>query len=285
MIRTLAIVAAVLLVGLPAGPVRANDDDLTRKLIDSCIGCRLPKDLHGRDLHGLKFVGADLRDADLTHTNLSDAEFTGSNLEGARFDDADLRNAGFIGARLRHTSFLRANIAGAHFVGIKVSPEDVTSAVGRAIIHDCTGCSLQGLDLHDADLRGMKAVGANLSEIKLSGARLNDANLVGARVIDADLSRTDLRGAELVATKLRGTKLTGATIGDAVLCADNRRHEDWSRPICADLRGVDLQGLDLRAARFCSNDEASSNRTCRTVTRAELIDLAHADLTGALAPA
>jgi uncharacterized protein YjbI with pentapeptide repeats len=78
------LVAATLLVGLPAAPVRASDDDLSRKLIDSCVGCRLPKDLHGRDLHGLNFVGTDLRDADLSHSNLSGAQFTGANLEGAR---------------------------------------------------------------------------------------------------------------------------------------------------------------------------------------------------------
>ena len=107
MIRYLVAAAALLLIGLPPAPVRA-DDDLTRKLIDACVGCRLPKDLHGRDLHGLHFVGADLRDADLTHANLNAAEFTGANLDGTRFDDADLRNAQLVGVRLRHTSFARA---------------------------------------------------------------------------------------------------------------------------------------------------------------------------------
>ncbi|MDB5028658.1 MAG: hypothetical protein JWO66_2347, partial [Candidatus Eremiobacteraeota bacterium] len=52
MIRPLAIAAAALAlaVALPAVPASA-EDDLVRKLVDACVGCRFPKDLHGRDLH------------------------------------------------------------------------------------------------------------------------------------------------------------------------------------------------------------------------------------------
>jgi uncharacterized protein YjbI with pentapeptide repeats len=182
-IRSFALAAAVLLVSLPPAAAVAQDD-LARQLINSCVGCRLPKDLHGRDLHGLRFVGADLRDVDFSHANLNGAEFTG------------------------------------------------------------------------AGLRGVKIVGANLNDAKLAGARLNDA------------------------------RLAGATVGDAILCADNRGGDDFApRTVCADLRGADLHGVDLRAARHCSDDERSAARSCRPVTRAELTDLAHADLTGALAPA
>ncbi len=49
-----------------------------------------------------------------------------------------------------------------------------------------------------------------------------------------------------------------------------------------DLRGADLHG-NLRAARFCS-DNAGRTKRCRTVTRTELVERAHADLTGAQAP-
>ncbi|MEA2689263.1 MAG: hypothetical protein QOD51_1870, partial [Candidatus Eremiobacteraeota bacterium] len=111
MIRLLTLTVLALVLAVPAAPALAQDD-LARQLISSCVGCRLPKDLHGRDLHGLRFVGSDLRDVDLSHANLRDAEFTGSNLDGTRFDDADLRNARFTGVRLRRTSFARANIEG-----------------------------------------------------------------------------------------------------------------------------------------------------------------------------
>jgi uncharacterized protein YjbI with pentapeptide repeats len=292
-IRFITLTVLALAVAVPAAPALA-EDDLARQLISSCVGCRLPKDLHGRDLHGLRFVGSDLRDVDLSHANLRDAEFTGSNLDGTRFDDADLRNARFTGVRLRRTSFARANVEGVRFVGASVGQGDIDGAAGRIILRDCTGCSLKGLDMHDADLRGSRLVGASLNDAKLAGARLNDARLVGVSARDADLSRTDLRGANLIGASLRNARLSGATIGDAILCAENHGsyYRDGAEPrtVCADLRGVDLHGLDLRAARYCSNNDRedrdnASARTCRTVTRQELVEFGHADLTGAQAPA
>jgi uncharacterized protein YjbI with pentapeptide repeats len=287
-IRSLVVAAFVLLVCAPVAPAVAQES-LSRQLIDACVGCRLPHDLHGRDLHGLRFVGSDLRDVDFSHANLSGAEFTGANLDGTRFDDADLRNARFVGVHMRRTSFARANTTGVSFVGASVSQSEIDGASGRIIIRDCTGCSFKGLDLHDADLRGIKIIGASLSDAKLAGARLNDAKLIGISAHGADLSRADLRGANLVGASLRDAKLTGATIGDAVLCTPNHdgyyNTDDNRRTVCTDLRGVDLHGLDFRAARWCSNDGDERPRTCRTVTRQELTDYAHADLTGAQAPA
>ncbi len=190
----------------------------------------------------------------------------------------------FVGVRLRRTSFARANTAGVRFVGASVTQADADGVAGRLILHDCTGCSLKGLDLHDADLRGSRVIGASLDDARLAGAHLNDARLVGASARDADLSRADLRGADLVATDLRNARLTGATIGDAVLCSENRDGEAERRTACANLRGVDLHGVDLRAARYCTSDGTQA-RTCRVVTRRELTEYAHADLTGAQAPA
>ena len=199
--------------------------------------------------------------------------------------------------RLRHASFARANVEGVRFVGASVEQGDLDGATGRIILHDCTGCSFKGLDLHDADLRGSRLIGASLNDAKLAGARLNDARLVGVSARDADLSRTDLRGANLIGASLRNARLSGATIGDAVLCAENHGsyYRDGTEPrtICADLRGVDLHGVDLRAARYCTSDDrenrdardGTSTRTCRTVTRQELVEFGHADLTGAQAPA
>ena len=104
---------------------------------------------------------------------------------------------------------------------------------------------------------------------------------------ESDLSRADLRGANLIGASLRDAKLGGATVGDAVLCTQNHDSsygDEDRRTVCADLRGVDLHGLDFRAARWCAHDDGPA-RTCRTVTRRELTDFAHADLTGAQAPA
>ncbi|MBV8581891.1 MAG: pentapeptide repeat-containing protein [Candidatus Eremiobacteraeota bacterium] len=298
MIRSLATTVLALLLAAPAAPVHAQDD-LARQLINSCVGCRLPHDLHGRDLHGLRFVGSDLHDTDLSHANLRGAEFTGANLDGTRFDDADLRDARFVGVRLRHTSFARANVEGVRFVGASVSQGDLDGPLGRTILRDCTGCSFAGADLHDADLRGIKIVGANLHDSNLAGARLNDARLVGINAHGSDFSRTDLRGADLVGANLHDARMNGATIGDAVLCSRNDDDGDvvfsgddggYRRTSCANLRGVDLHGLDFRAARYCAGrtsarDGQDFRDVCRPVTRQELIDDAHANLTGALAPA
>ncbi|HEY4439086.1 MAG TPA: pentapeptide repeat-containing protein [Candidatus Elarobacter sp.] len=168
-------------------------------MIDGCVGCRFPTDMHGRDLHGVRFVGSDLRGADFTRADLHDAHFVGSDLHGARFDDANLHGAEFVGANLR----------------------------------------------------------------------------------GASLARVDFHGSRLIAANLRDAKLTNATLGDVVLCvASDAERDDGDHTSCANLRGVDLRGLDLRAARWCSNHGA----TCRPVTRDELVRLAHADLDGAQAP-
>jgi Pentapeptide repeats (8 copies) len=73
--------------------------------MDQCVGCRLPKDLHGRDLHGLRFIGSDLRNVDFSRANLRGARFSGADLDGARFDDADLRDARFEGVKLSGVNF------------------------------------------------------------------------------------------------------------------------------------------------------------------------------------
>jgi uncharacterized protein YjbI with pentapeptide repeats len=145
------------------------------------------------------------------------------------------------------------------------------------------------VDLRNADLRGIRVIGASLNDAKLSGAKLNDARMIGISARDADFSNTDLRGAYLIGASLRNARLSGATIGDAVLCSENHSSYDrgpvTSRTACADLRGVDLHGLDLRAARWCPDNERNGEpRACRTVTRSELVEFAHADLDGAQAP-
>ncbi len=124
-------VAAVLMAASNFAMPMLAQDDVLRTLISACTGCTLPKNLHGRDLHGLRFVGADLRGADLSGTNLRDAQFTGSDIEGARFNDADLTGARFIGVRLNHVSFAGAKLTGATFVGVSISKTDVPGNVAR----------------------------------------------------------------------------------------------------------------------------------------------------------
>jgi hypothetical protein len=125
--RHLAVAALALVLAAPAAPVAAQDD-LVRQLVDACVGCRFPKDLHGRDLHGLHFVAADLRDADFSHANLHGAQFVGADLAGARFDDADLRNASFVGVEFRGTSFARAKLDGVTMRGVRLGEGSIVGA-------------------------------------------------------------------------------------------------------------------------------------------------------------
>ena len=126
MLRPLVLTALAFALAVPAAPARAADDDLIRQLINACVGCRFPKDLHGRDLHGLRFVGADLVGVDFSHANLNGATFTGCDLENAKFDDADLRNARFVGTHLANTSFARAKLD-----GVKMQGADFSGRAGR----------------------------------------------------------------------------------------------------------------------------------------------------------
>ena len=128
MLRPLVLTALAFALAVPAAPARAADDDLIRQLINACVGCRFPKDLHGRDLHRLRFVGADLAGVDFSHANLNGATFTGCDLENAKFDDADLRNARFAGTHFANTSFARAKLDGVKMQGADF---DGRGAVGR----------------------------------------------------------------------------------------------------------------------------------------------------------
>jgi uncharacterized protein YjbI with pentapeptide repeats len=284
----LALIASTLLF---AAPAVAHDTTTVRGLLSTCVGCRLPHDLRGADLHDITFVGDDLGGVDFSGANLRAAKFTGDDLDGARFDNADLREAKFIGVSFRNVSFTGAKLDGMTFVGVKVAAGTESPAFERQVLRDCVGCNLESLDLHGQDLRGVHIVGSNLRETNLHGANLRDGNLVGINATSADLSSADLSGSKLVGAMLRGAQLHGATIGDAVLCNRSDDNENTSQPgiyrhtSCVDLRGVDLHGIDLRAARWCDNhdsDDASGALDCRPVTRDELISIAHADLAGAL---
>ena len=139
----LALCALTLTLAVPAAPAGA-EDDLVRQLVNACLGCRFPHDLRGRDLHGLHFVGADLRDVDLSRANLNGAVFTGADLENARFDDADLRNTRFTGVRFANTSFARAKLDNITMEGVRLGPGAIVGADYAAFLHRCAACDLSG---------------------------------------------------------------------------------------------------------------------------------------------
>lgn len=145
MFRPLLVAALALVVASPPAPAPAAQDELVRQLVNACVGCRFPKDLRGRDLHGLHFVAADLRDADFSRADLSGAEFTGADLAGARFDDADLRNARFVGVEFRGTSFARAKLDGVTMRGVQLGADSIVGADYHRFLRDCNGCDVADL--------------------------------------------------------------------------------------------------------------------------------------------
>jgi Pentapeptide repeats (9 copies) len=151
MLRRLALIAAIALLVLPPGAPARAEDDLVRQLVNSCMGCRFPKDLHGRDLHGLHFVGADLRGVDFSRANLNGASFVGADLQDARFDDADLRNVRFTGVRFGNTSFVRAKTDGITMEGVRLNARSIVGADYRTFVRGCTGCDLREMSASSAE--------------------------------------------------------------------------------------------------------------------------------------
>src|SRR5947209_17972477 len=148
--RSIALAALALALVLPAAPVAA-EDDLVRQLVNACVGCRFPKDLRGRDLHGLSFVGADLRGVDLSRANLNGASFTGTDLRDARFDDADLRNVRFTGVRFGNTSMAHAKLDNITMEGVQLDGRSIVGADYRSFVRTCTGCDLRETKLSAAE--------------------------------------------------------------------------------------------------------------------------------------
>ena len=71
----------------------------------------------GRNLAGLKAVGALLRDGRFEGANLAGADFTGANLSNAHLQGADLTGAKFTGADVEGAAFEGAILTNADFAG------------------------------------------------------------------------------------------------------------------------------------------------------------------------
>jgi uncharacterized protein YjbI with pentapeptide repeats len=138
-------------------------------------------DLHGRVLHDITLVGANLYGTDLR----------GANLRGAKFDGADLTGATFTGTSLDGVSLKNATLTGVKLVRIHFTnrtPESLRNA--KLLLHSCTGCDLSDLDSSDVRL-----VGANLDNTDARNANMSDTSLVGASFRNARLEGASLRNA------------------------------------------------------------------------------------------
>lgn len=93
-------------------------------------------DFSGRDLTDSTFTKANLREANLSHTQLQGVSFFGANLESVDLEGADLRNATLDSARFVKANLTHANLEGAfafntQFNGATIDGADFTDVLLR----------------------------------------------------------------------------------------------------------------------------------------------------------
>ena len=137
----------------------------------------------------MKFVGANLREAKLTH--------------GSSFEGADLSKAELHGANLRGTSLVGATLTDAQFDGADLSECDLQrsnfrGATGR-------GAMMMRINLTDAKLRRVRLIEAVLQRATLCGADFEGANLFRADMLRAEGDdRTSFSGALVTRVRVGG---------------------------------------------------------------------------------
>jgi uncharacterized protein YjbI with pentapeptide repeats len=206
------------------------------------------------------FSGADLRDACLALAKLNRAQFSRALIDGADFTGADLS-----AAQLNGLSLKSANFAGALF-------EDTCFRE----------CNLEGMELPGASFLGADFRSAILTGSRIPSGKFRDADFRYARLADIDWENADLRDTDLRwCTFHFGTTRSGL-VGSPLACEGSRtgfytdEFEEWmfkapeevrKANLCGvDLRGADLEHtdfylVDLRGARFSSEQEQHLRRT------------------------
>ena len=144
-------------------------------------------------------------------------------------------------------------------------PSDQRGEPGLSVLLDLLGPRYR---LERADRQPPRKTHRSISDARLNAAKLIESNLcradlVGASFYGAQLTRANLTGAALHSANmrgadLRGANLTGADLQDADLrsapnlspqgTAWQTIEETAKMPLCADLRGVDLTGVNLTRA-------------------------------------
>ncbi len=247
------------------------------------------RDLSGLDLHGGRYVFADLRGANLSGALLSETASTGADFANANLQDADLRLINLRGTDGGATATV--SFAGADLRGAWLNETDLTNADFRL-------ATMSGSTLIDADLSGASIdagtvwapTGAWPGAFYSAGTAWPAGSPPGTVLIDqardyvgANLSRLNLSISMSSAGTIdfTGANLTGAYVGAGV-----------------DISGSVFQQADFTGATFhcaiMSDDEGATRFTGADFTGASLVGarmdagrfdgatFAGADLTGAL---
>jgi uncharacterized protein YjbI with pentapeptide repeats len=167
-----------------ASPRSSGDEDLVQKTKeDFQPGATLKNvrangdvDLKGRDMKGIKILGANMVSVDLRGADLS-----GATLENIMFHNAKLDGANLTGATIRNCGFEDASIKEARFSGARITESDLNklSSAEKAQFNDSvlTDVFFSGSKFREANFTNAKFEGA---ETKLNGVSFEKANLAGA---------------------------------------------------------------------------------------------------------
>jgi hypothetical protein len=124
--------------------------------------------------------------------------------------------------------------------------------------NDFQNASLNGIDLHGANLSGATFFEANLSQANLSGAIFNGSEMQSVNLEQTNLSGASLTGVNLGESYMPGANLSGANLTNANLSATELLNVDF--------RGADLTGVNFNLAGLCNTtmtDGSIDSSGCR----------------------
>lgn len=107
--------------------------------------------------------------------------------------------------------------------------------------------NLDGIELIGKDLAGIDLSGISLRNTVFNHCNLESASLVSACLFEANLRNNNLKAARMIATDLSHADLTASNLKDANMLTATVSGTRFDK---VDLRGQDLQTLDLRRVSF-----------------------------------
>ena len=248
------------------------------------------QDFSGEDHGRLRLDQANLRGADLSHTDLS--------------SNSDSRGTTFTGAELQDVNFRGADLAGADFTGAKLDRADFTGA-------NLSEATLSG-NLTECEFRGTTMNGATLSDATVAGTKFVDAQMRstdfrGTKLTGAHFERTDLRHIKmkasshserlsLVRCNLRDTTLAGVYLNETTFRNCDLRDADLREPVLDDvtflgsnmtrvnLRGQSAEGVEFSNSTLSNAEFQDAELDHARFTGSKMIDtnFSQADVSGAV---
>lgn len=137
--------------------------------------------------------------------------------------------------------------------------------------------NLDGIELHDLDLKGIDFSGVSLCHAVINDCNLQSASLVSARFNEANLQNNDFTSARMIAAELNDADLSGSILKNANILTASVRGARFER---VDFVGHDMQALDLRDVSFRGAD-LSNQFLARSDLSGTILDdckLANSDL-------